>query len=83
MADNIRIWDNNPVMVFDIADGIYSYYIPSEFTRTVLDFLLEKKSVIITIFLFVFIATLIGWNVGQPLFGIVAMIIAVIYALTA
>jgi len=83
MADNIRIWDNNPVMVFDIADGIYSYYIPSEFTRTVLDFLLEKKSIIITIFLFVFIATLIGWNVGQPLFGIVAMIIAVIYALTA
>lgn len=83
MADTIKIWDNNPVMVFDIADGIYSYYIPSEFTRTVLDFLLEKKSVIITIFLFVFIATLIGWNVGQPLFGIVAMVIAVIYALTA
>ncbi|MDD3985219.1 MAG: hypothetical protein PHY59_04905 [Methanobacterium sp.] len=83
MADTIKIWDNNPVMVFDLADGIYSYYIPSEFTRTVLDFLLEKKSIIITIFLFVFIATLIGWNVGQPLLGIVAMIIAVIYALTA
>lgn len=83
MADSIKIWNNNPVMVFDLADGIYSYYIPSEFTRTVLDFLLEKKSKIIIIFIFVFIATLIGWNVGQPLFGIVAIVLAIIYALTA
>ncbi len=83
MADGIKIWNNNPVMVFDLADGIYSYYIPSEFTRTILDFLLEKKSKIIIIFIFVFIATLIGWNVGQPLFGIVAIVLAIIYALTA
>ncbi len=83
MADGIKIWNNNPVMVFDLADGIYSYYIPSEFTRTVLDFLLEKKSKIVIIFIFVFIATLIGWNVGQPLFGIVAIVLAIIYALTA
>jgi hypothetical protein len=83
MADGIKIWNNNPVMVFDLADGIYSYYIPSEFTRTVLDFLLEKKSKIVIIFVFVFIATLIGWNVGQPLFGVVAVVLAIIYALTA
>ena len=83
MADGIKIWNNNPVMVFDLADGIYSYYIPSEFTRTVLDFLLEKKSKIVIIFIFVFIATLIGWNIGQPLFGIVAIVLAIIYALTA
>jgi hypothetical protein len=83
MADGIKIWNNNPVMVFDLADGIYSYYIPSEFTRTVLDFLLERKSKIVIIFIFVFIATLIGWNIGQPIFGIVAIVLAVIYALTA
>ena len=83
MADGIKIWNNNPVMVFDLADGIYSYYIPSEFTRTMLDFLLEKKSKIVIIFMFVFIATLIGWNVGQPLFGVVAVVLALIYALTA
>jgi hypothetical protein len=83
MADGIKIWNNNPVMVFDLADGIYSYYIPSEFTRTVLDFLLEKKSKIVIIFIFVFIATLIGWNIGQPLFGVVAVVLAIIYALTA
>lgn len=83
MADGIKIWNNNPVMVFDLADGIYSYYIPSEFTRTVLDFLLEKKAKIVIIFIFVFVATLIGWNLGQPLFGVVAVILAIIYALTA
>ena len=83
MADGIKIWNNNPVMVFDLADGIYSYYIPSEFTRTVLDFLLERKSKIIIIFIFVFVATLLGWNIGQPFFGVVAVVIALIYALTA
>jgi hypothetical protein len=83
MADGIKIWNNNPVMVFDLADGIYSYYIPSEFTRTVLDFLLDRKSKIIIIFLFVFIATLVGWNVGQPYFGLVAVILALVYAITA
>jgi hypothetical protein len=83
MADGIKIWNNNPVMVFDLADGIYSYYIPSEFTRTILDFLLERKSKIAIIFIFVFVATLVGWNIGQPLFGVVAVILAIIYALTA
>ena len=83
MANGIKVWNNNPVMVFDLADGIYSYYIPSEFTRTILDFLLDRKSKIIVIFIFVFIATLIGWNVGQPYFGVVAVILALIYAVTA
>lgn len=83
MADGIKIWNNNPVMVFDLADGIYSYYIPSEFTRTVLDFLLQSKGKMVLIFVFVFVATLIGWNIGQPLFGVVSVILAIIYALTA
>jgi hypothetical protein len=83
MADNIKIWNNNPVMVFDLADGIYSYYIPSEFTRTVLDFMLNKQGRIAIIFIFVFIATLVGWNMGQPVFGLIAIVLALIYALTA
>jgi hypothetical protein len=83
MADNIKIWNNNPVMVFDLADGIYSYYIPSEFTRTVLDFLMNKQGRIAIIFIFVFVATLIGWDIGQPIFGLIAVLLAVVYALTA
>ena len=83
MADNIKIWNNNPVMVFDLADGIYSYYIPSEFTRTVLDFMLNKQGRIAIIFIFVFVATLVGWNMGQPIFGLIAIVLALVYALTA
>lgn len=83
MADNIKIWNNNPVMVFDLADGIYSYYIPSEFTRTVLDFMLNKQGRIALIFVFVFVATLVGWNIGQPVFGLIAIGLALVYALTA
>ncbi len=83
MADSIKIWNNNPVMVFDLADGIYSYYIPSEFTRTVLDFVIERKSKMVIIFILVFVSTIIGWNVGHPEFGLISMVLAVIYALTA
>ena len=80
MADGIKIWNNNPVMVFDLADGIYSYYIPSEFTRTVLDFLLDRKSKDNYNIHIRVCCNTIGWNVGQPLFGVVAIVIALIYA---
>ncbi len=43
MADDIKLWNNSPVMVFDLADGIYAYYIPSEFNRAIIEFLQEKK----------------------------------------
>ena len=82
MADDIKIWNNSPVMVFELADGIYSYYMPSEFTRSVLDFLINKKLKMALIFVFVFVATLIGWNVGYPEFGLLAIVLSVIYALT-
>lgn len=82
IADNIKIWNNSPVMVFDLADGIYAYYVPSEFTRSVLDFMVNKKGKIVIIFLFVFIATFLGWTMGQPILGPIAIAIALLYALT-
>jgi len=92
MADNIKIWNNSPVIVFDLADGIYAYYVPSEFTRTVVGFLSEKTSQVIFIFIFVFIMTFIGWNLmGRDLgfytlqgweFGVLAVALALLYAVT-
>lgn len=92
MADNIKIWNNSPVIVFDLADGIYAYYIPSEFTRTVVGFISEKTSQVIFIFIFVFIMTFIGWNLmGRDLgfytlqgweFGVLAVALALLYAVT-
>lgn len=82
IADKIKIWNNSPVMVFDLADGVYAYYIPSEFTRAVLEFVSEKTSRVVIIFVFVFIVTLIGWNLGHWEFGIIAIVLALLYALT-
>lgn len=92
MADNIKIWNNSPVMVFDLADGIYAYYIPSEFTRAVVGFLSEKTGQVIFIFVIVFLLTLIGWNLmGRDLggyvlggweLGVIGIILALLYAVT-
>lgn len=81
LADTIKIWNPSSVIVFDLADGIYGYFIPSEFARSVIEFLLYKKSVMFLIFFLVFIATFIGWNVGYWQFGIVAIILSVLYAI--
>lgn len=83
MADDIKIWNNSPVIVFDLADGIYAYYVPSEFSRAVIEFLQEKTGRVVLIFVFVFLVTLIGWNVGYWEFGLVAIVLAMLYALTA
>ncbi|MGB9980615.1 hypothetical protein [Methanobacterium sp.] len=81
IADEVKIWNNSPVMVFDIADGTYAYYIPSEFSRSIMDFLMHGKSKAVLIFIFVFVATFIGWSVGYWEFGIVAIFLALLYAI--
>ena len=80
MADSIKVWNNSPVMVFDIADGTYAYYIPSEFTKAIMDFLTNGKAKAFLIFLFVFVATFVGWNSGHWEFGIVSILLALLYA---
>lgn len=81
MADNIKVWNNSPVMVFDIADGTYAYYIPSEFTKAIMDFLMNRKSKAILIFIFVFVATFVGWSSGYWEFGLISIALALIYAI--
>jgi hypothetical protein len=80
IADEVKIWNNSPVMVFDIADGIYAYYIPSEFTKSIMEFLMYGKFKAFLIFIFVFVATFVGWSVGYWEFGVVAIFLAIIYA---
>jgi hypothetical protein len=83
MADDIKIWNNTPVMVFDVADGVYAYFVPSKFSRSILEFLQEKTGRVILIFVLVFLVTLIGWNIGHWEFGLLAIGLAVIYALSS
>ncbi|PKL68795.1 MAG: hypothetical protein CVV28_01395 [Methanobacteriales archaeon HGW-Methanobacteriales-1] len=82
LADGIKLWNPSSLIVFDVADGVYGYFIPSEFARSIMDFVLHKKSKAFLIFLLVFFATVIGWNIGYWQFGIVAIFLAVLYAIT-
>lgn len=81
MADKIKVWNNTPVMVFDIADGTYAYYVPSEFTKSVLDFLMDGKTKAFLIFIFVFVATFVGWSSGYWIFGLISIVLALVYAI--
>ncbi|MCK9151626.1 hypothetical protein [Methanobacterium alcaliphilum] len=82
LADEIKIWHPSSLIIFEIADGIYGYYVPSEFTRAIMDFTLNKKFKALLIFVFVFIASFVGWSIGYWEFGIVAIFLSVLYAVT-
>ncbi len=82
MADDINLWNPSSLIVFDLADGIYGYFIPSEFARSIMDFAVHKKTKAFLIFAMVFIATFVGWNIGYWQFGLVAIFLAVLYAIT-
>jgi hypothetical protein len=82
LADEIKIWNPSSLIVFDIADGVYGYFVPSAFTRSVMDFGLNKKSKAFLIFIFVFIATFLGWVAGYWMLGLVAILLSVIYAIS-
>ena len=78
ITDSIKIRENTPVIVFDLANGKYAYYIPTEFTRSAITFLSNQTLTLIGIFIFIFIVTLIGWNLNIIWLGIVAMIVSLI-----
>ncbi|RAP44826.1 MAG: hypothetical protein BZ135_07260 [Methanosphaera sp. rholeuAM6] len=83
ISDQLRIREDTPVIVFDLANGKYAYYIPSEFTRSALDFITNKSGLLIGVFLFIFIITLIGWNTGNAWMGLVAMLFALLIVTVA
>ena len=78
LTDQLKIYENTPVIVFDLANGKYAYYIPSEFTRSALDFITDRSALLIGVFIFVFIITLIGWNTGNAWLGLVALLFALL-----
>lgn len=80
LTDSIKIHDDTPVIVFDIANGKYAYYIPTPFTRSALDFIESKQLMILAIFIFVFIFTLIGWNTQNIWLGFAAIFISILVA---
>lgn len=80
LADEIKLWNPTSLIVFEIADGLYGYFVPSEFARSVMDFGFNKKSKALLIFIFVFVTTFLGWLFGYWMLGLLAIMLSVIYA---
>ncbi|MGB9845669.1 hypothetical protein [Methanothermobacter tenebrarum] len=82
LADDIKLWNPATVIIFDVADGLYGYFIPNPFTRAVIDYLFNEKSKLIIIFIFVFMATFLGWNLGYWQLGLLAILLVILYGAT-
>ena len=80
IAEGIKGFGPLSLVVFDLANGLYAYYIPSDFTRTVLDLLFNKKGQLITVFAVVFILAYFLAICGFGIYAILILLIVVAYA---
>ena len=71
------------LVVFELANGLYAYNIPSEFTRTLINLIENEKAKLIGIFAFVFIFVYLMSILGLGMFGFVGIILALAYAFIA
>ena len=68
------------LVVFELANGLYAYNIPSEFSRTLINLIENEKAKLIGVFAFVFIFVYLMSILGLGMFGFVGVIIALVYA---
>ena len=83
IADEIKISDRLSLVIFDLANGIYAYYIPSEFFRTVSNLLLNERSKLIGIFIFVFLFVYLMIIIGYWEYGFIGIVLVTVYALVS
>lgn len=70
------------LVVFELANGLYAYNVPTEFFRTLLNLINNKKGKLVGVFVFVFVLTFLLSIFGLGLYSFITVVIAVIYALT-
>ncbi|SDA70054.1 hypothetical protein [Methanobrevibacter millerae] len=71
------------LIVFELANGLYAYNVPSEFTRTLINIFENEKQKLIGVFAFVFIITYLLCVLGLGSFSFITIILALIYAFVA
>ena len=71
------------LVVFELANGLYAYNIPTEFTRTLINLVENEKPKLIGIFAFVFIFAYVTSILGLGIFSFIGVILALVYALVA
>ena len=69
------------LVVFDLANGLYAYTIPSEFLRSLCDLFSNKKGKMLSVFLTVFILCYILTILGLGIYGFLVVLIVTIYAI--
>ena len=81
MVDDLDTIRPLSLIIFELANGLYAYNIPSEFTRTLINLVENEKPMLIGVFAFVFILVYILSVIGLGVFSFVVIIFALIYAL--
>ena len=83
LVDDIDATSPLSLVVFELANGLYAYNIPSEFTRTLINLVENEKPKLIGVFAFVFIFAYLMSIVGLGMFSFIGVILALVYALVA
>ena len=83
LVDSLESTSPLSLVVFELANGLYAYNIPSEFTRTLISLVENEKSKLIGVFIFVFVFVYVMSILGLGVFGFVGIILALIYAFFA
>lgn len=80
LVDDLPSTSPLSLVVFELANGLYAYNIPSEFSRTLINLIENEKAKLIGVFAFVFIFVYLMSILGLGMFGFIGVILALIYA---
>ncbi len=83
LVDSLESTSPLSLVVFELANGLYAYNIPSEFSRTLINLVENEKAKLIGVFAFVFIFVYVMSILGLGMFGFVGIILALAYAFIA
>ena len=83
LVDDLEATSPLSLVVFELANGLYAYNIPSEFTRTLINLVENEKPKLIGVFAFVFIFAYVLSILGLGAFSFIGVIIALGYAFFA
>ena len=81
MVDDIEALAPLSLVVFELANGLYAYNIPSEFNRTLINLIENEKPKLIGVFAFVFIFAYLLSILGLGIFSFIGVLLALVYAL--
>ena len=83
LVDSLKSTSPLSLVVFELANGLYAYNIPSEFTRTLINLVENEKAKLIGVFAFVFIFAYLMSILGLGMFSFVGVLLALLYAFIA